>query len=92
VAGGFQPVEAYDILITNLDPTLERKPPPETPAPLLETFTGGLTTQEVAALMTHSNDAPDRRAAETALIELVAGGAATRQPLGDDALWKAAAA
>jgi predicted DsbA family dithiol-disulfide isomerase len=92
VAGGFQPVEAYDILITNLDPTLERQAPPQTPAPLLESFEGGLTTQEVAALMTHGNDAPDRRAAETALIELVAGGQATRQPLGDDALWKAAAA
>jgi predicted DsbA family dithiol-disulfide isomerase len=91
VAGGFQPVEAYDVLVANLDPTVERKPPPETPAPLLESFAGGLTTQEVAALMTHGNDAPDRRAAETALIELVAAGQAKRQPLGDDALWKAAA-
>ena len=61
VAGGFQPVEAYDVLVANLDPTLERKPPPETPAPLLEHFSDGLTTQEVAALMTHGNDAPDRR-------------------------------
>jgi hypothetical protein len=86
-AGGFQPVEAYDVLVCNLDPTLERKAPPETPAPLLEYFDGGLTTQEVAALMTHGNDAPDRRAAEAALIELVAAGDAVRQPLGDDALW-----
>ena len=52
VAGGFQPVEAYDVLIANLDPTLHREPPPETPAPLLEFFDHGLTTQEVAALMT----------------------------------------
>jgi hypothetical protein len=90
VAGGFQPVEAYDVLICNLDPTLERRPPPETPAPLLERFPDGLTTQEVAALLTDGNDAADRRAAETALIELLAAGKAARQPLGDDALWRAA--
>ena len=90
MAGGFQPVEAYDALMANLDPTLERRPAPETPAPLLEHFADGLTTQEVAALMTQGNDAPDRRAAETALLELVAEGAAAREPLGDDALWRAA--
>jgi predicted DsbA family dithiol-disulfide isomerase len=28
VAGGFQPVEAYDVLIANLDPGLHREPPP----------------------------------------------------------------
>jgi len=90
MAGGFQPVEAYDALVANLTPTLERRSPPDTPAPLLEHFPDGLTTQEVAALMTHGNDAPDRRAAETALLELVAEGAAAREPLGDDALWRAA--
>jgi predicted DsbA family dithiol-disulfide isomerase len=90
-AGGFQPVEAYDVLIANLDPGLERQPPPTTPTPLLNHFTGGLTTQEVAALMTAGNDAPDRKAAEAALIELVAEGLATRTQLGDDALWRAAA-
>ncbi|MBV9836593.1 MAG: hypothetical protein JO156_00640, partial [Solirubrobacterales bacterium] len=88
IAGGFQPVEAYDVLIANLDPTLERRPPPEDPLPPLEHFRAGLTTQEVAALMTHGNDAPDRKAAETALLDLVAAGTATREPLGDDALWK----
>jgi predicted DsbA family dithiol-disulfide isomerase len=91
VAGGFQPVEAYDILIANLDPTLERRPAPDTPAPLLGRFTSGLTTQEVAALMAEGNDAPDREAAEAALIELVADGRAVREPLGDDALWRPAA-
>jgi predicted DsbA family dithiol-disulfide isomerase len=88
VAGGFQPVEAYDVLIANLDPTLHREPPPETPAPLLERFREGLTTQEVAALLARGNDAPDGISAEAALIELVAGGQAVREPLGDDALWK----
>ncbi len=90
VAGGFQPVEAYDVLIANLDPTLHREPPPETPAPLLEYFEHGLTTQEVAALMTAGNDAPDRRAAEAALLQLLAEGSARRETLGDDALWKPA--
>jgi predicted DsbA family dithiol-disulfide isomerase len=41
VAGGFQPVEAYDVLIANLDPTLERQPPPDNPASLLEFFEHG---------------------------------------------------
>ena len=90
VAGGFQPVEAYDILIANLDPGLQRHPAPESPAPLLDFFASGLTTQEVAALMTSGNDPVDRRAAEAALIELVAEGRATRTPIGDDALWRAA--
>lgn len=90
VAGGFQPVEAYDVLVANLDPTLHREPPPEGPEPLLERFVDGLTTQEVAALMTSGNDRPDRAAAEAALLKLVAAGRAVREPLGDDALWKPA--
>jgi predicted DsbA family dithiol-disulfide isomerase len=90
VAGGFQPVEAYDVLVANLDPTLHREPPPDTPAPLLERFPDGLTTQEVAALLARGNDRPDHAAAEAALLELVATGAAVRDPLGDDALWRSA--
>jgi predicted DsbA family dithiol-disulfide isomerase len=87
VAGGFQPVEAYDVLLANLDPSLARAAAPETPLPLLERFTDGITTQEVASLMAHGNDAPNVRAAEAALLELVAGGAATREQLGDGAAW-----
>jgi predicted DsbA family dithiol-disulfide isomerase len=92
VAGGFQPVEAYDVLVANLDPGLQRTPPPQTPEPLLEHFPEGLTTQEVAALLAQGNDAPDRETAERALIELAAAGRAVRQPLGDDALWRPAEA
>jgi hypothetical protein len=88
-AGGFQPVEAYDVLVANLDPTLERHAPPEDPAALLDFFDFGLSTQEVAALMASGNDRPDRAAAETALIALVADGRAERHPLGDDAVWTA---
>jgi 2-hydroxychromene-2-carboxylate isomerase len=90
-AGGFQPVEAYDVVIANLDPALPRREPPETVLEVLADFPYGLTTQEVAAVMTHGNDAPDRAAAEDALIELAAAGGCAREPLGDDALWLAAA-
>jgi protein-disulfide isomerase-like protein with CxxC motif len=89
-AGGFQPVEAYDVLVANLDPTIARTPPPGDPAPLLERFRDGLTTQEIAALLARGNDAPDRAAAERALLELAGAGAAVRTPAGDDAVWTAA--
>ncbi len=56
-------------------------------APLLEHFSHGLTTQEVASLLAEGNDPPDRVQAERALIELAAEGGAVRVPLGDDALW-----
>lgn len=90
VAGGFQPVQAYDVLVANLDPGLDRREPPETAAPLLDEFGDGLTTQEVALLLTHGNDEPDRIAAEKSLLELVWEGIATRTPLADDALWRRA--
>lgn len=87
-AGGFQSVQAYDVLIANLDPTLQREPPPENPLPALRRNPEGLVTQEVAAIMAEGNDPPDRTAAERALIELVGAGEARRTPLGDDALWQ----
>jgi protein-disulfide isomerase-like protein with CxxC motif len=86
-AGGFQPVEAYDVVIANLDPTLTRYAPPEDPAELLQFFPSGVSTQEVAALLTHGNDAPDRAAAESAMLALAFEGRAVRQALGGDALW-----
>jgi 2-hydroxychromene-2-carboxylate isomerase len=89
-AGGWQPVEAYDVLVVNLEPGLRREPPPDGPEPLLRRYPEGLTTQEVAALLTHGNDALDRTGAETALLRLVAAGRATKAPLGHDALWTAA--
>jgi 2-hydroxychromene-2-carboxylate isomerase len=89
-AGGFQPSEAYDVLVANLDSTLAREAPPESPADALQRFPGGLVTQEVAAIMAQNNEAPDRAASEAALIGLVASGDARRTPLGDDALWQIA--
>ena len=89
-AGGFQPVEAYDVLIANLDPTLERQAPPEDPIEALRRFPRGLVTQEVAAIMAPNNEAPDRTAAEAALIERLADGGVRRIALADDALWQIA--
>ena len=89
VAGGFQPVAAYDVLIANLDPALSRRGAPDDPAELLAEYPDGLTTQEIAALLAENNDAPDRTAAETAMLELVFDGRAERIGLGDDAIWLA---
>ena len=87
VAGGWQPLSAYDVLVANLDPGLRREPPPDDPEPLLERFPGGLTTQEVAVMLARGNDDPDRAGAEAALLALVAAGRARKLPLGGDALW-----
>jgi 2-hydroxychromene-2-carboxylate isomerase len=86
-AGGFQTIEAYDVLVANLDPTLERAAPPDDALAVLQRFRSGLTTQEVAAVLARGNAAPDRAGAEAALIDLVSTGHATRTPLGNDALW-----
>jgi hypothetical protein len=91
-AGGFQPVEAYDVVVANLDPAIERRDAPDSPLEALGTVPFGLTTQEVAAVMARGNDAPDRAAAEDALIGLAADGSAVRVPLADDALWLTAEA
>jgi predicted DsbA family dithiol-disulfide isomerase len=89
-AGGFQTIEAYDVLIANLDPTLERNDPPEAPIEALRRFPDGLVTAEVAAILAQNNQLPDRDSAERALIELVGDGAVHREALADDALWQLA--
>jgi len=86
-AGGWQPVEAYDVIVANLLPDGTRRGVPADPWALLERFPEGLTTQEVAQLLTRGNDAVDRTEAEVAMIRLVSEGRATRTQLGDDALW-----
>lgn len=90
VAGGWQPVEAYDVLVANLDPSIARRDPPDGPEPLLRRFPDGVVTQEAAMLLARGNDAPDRAGAELALLALAADGRARRTPLGHDALWTAA--
>ena len=91
-AGGWQTIEAYDVVVANLAPDIDRRGAPDGVAPLLERFPEGLTTQEVAALLVRGNDSLDRKAAERLLIRAVGDGIATRVPLGDDALWRLAAA
>jgi protein-disulfide isomerase-like protein with CxxC motif len=89
VAGGWQPLLAYDVLVANLDPTLACTPPPDSPEPLLEFFPDGLTTAEVAALLADGPDPiPDLESTERMLLGLVATGSASRVPLGQDALWR----
>jgi protein-disulfide isomerase-like protein with CxxC motif len=87
-AGGFQPVEAYDVVLANLDPTLDRRPPGDDVVEVLRTFPYPLTTREVAAVMAPHLAAPDDRAAEEALIEAAADGAVRRETIGGGALWE----
>jgi 2-hydroxychromene-2-carboxylate isomerase len=91
-AGGFQPVEAYDVIVANLDPTLTRRPAPDDPLEAVEAFPDGLVTAEVAAIIAHGNDAPDPEAAEAALIDHAAEGRIRRTGLGNGALWQPASA
>jgi len=86
-AGGFQPVEAYDVCIANLDRSLTRREPASEAAEVLEAFPDGLTTLEVATVMAPHLQPPDREAAEDALIGVVASGGAARRAFGNDALW-----
>jgi len=87
VAGGWQPLEAYDVCVANLLGGVERRATP-TPAELIAAYPRGLTTEEVARVCTDGNDDVDRAAAEEALLALCGRGLATRTPLGDDALWR----
>jgi hypothetical protein len=89
-AGGYQPVEAYDVVIANLDPALDRRPPGEDVAEVLAAFPYPLTTREVAAVMAPHLVAPDERAAEEALIAAAGAGAVRRESIGGGALWRLA--
>jgi hypothetical protein len=90
-AGGFQSFEAYDVLIANLDQSLERRAPAEDAAEVLPAFPDGLTTAEVALIMTVDKFSPDLNKAEDSLIAAIGDGATTRLPFGHDALWVPAA-
>jgi hypothetical protein len=90
--GGFQPFEAYDTALANLDPTLERRPAPGGALDALHESPDGLTTAELASVLRPSDlvDADDEAAAAE-LEELERAGAVTRQTTGNDAIWRAAA-
>ena len=87
-AGGWQPVEAYDVL--RREPRLrqlERTPPPEDPLEALQAFP--VPARHLRGRGDHGRQrrGPDPEAAEAALIDRVADGSVIRQALGDDALW-----
>jgi protein-disulfide isomerase-like protein with CxxC motif len=86
-AGGFQPLEAYDVVVANLDPTLDRRPPADDPVDVLAAFGYPLATAEVAAVMAEHLGAPDLAATEAALIEAAGDGRVVRLPAGDGSLW-----
>jgi 2-hydroxychromene-2-carboxylate isomerase len=90
--GGFQPFEAYDTAIANLDPGLERRPAPESVLEALLEFPEGLVTAEAASVMRPSDlvDA-DPEATLAELTELEAAGSVVRIPAGLDAIWRATA-
>ena len=81
-AGGFQTLEAYDVVLANLAPELERRPAPETVADVLAAFPYPLTTAEVAAVA--GDDAEEQ------LLAGQAEGVVERAALGDGALWSLA--
>jgi predicted DsbA family dithiol-disulfide isomerase len=89
--GGFQPFEAYDTALANLDPRLERRAAPEDFLDALAGFPEGLTTAETASVMRPSDlvDA-DLEAAAAALADLEAAGSVVREPAGVDAIWRTA--
>jgi 2-hydroxychromene-2-carboxylate isomerase len=88
--GGFQPFEAYDTALANLDPGLERRPAPSSLVEALAEFPEGLTSAEAASVMRPSDlvDA-DIEATTAELAELEAEGSVTREPAGTDAIWRA---
>ena len=91
--GGFQPFEAYDTALANLDVTLERRRAPAIAVEALYTFPEGLTTAELASVMRPTDlvDA-DFDATTAELAELAAAGAVVREPAGADAVWRATGA
>ena len=91
VAGGFVPIEAYDVLLAHLAPELPRRSAPLNVGGDARRPAEGVFTAEAAAVLrAHHLDRPDLPGAEARLIEAVAAGDARRVDVGDSALWLAA--
>ena len=90
-AGGFQPLEAYDVVVAHLDPSLARRPPADVAVEVLAAVEFPLATAEVAAVMAEHLGVPDLAATDAALVEAVGAGRAVRLPAGDGSLWAVAA-
>jgi hypothetical protein len=78
VVPGFQPIEAYEVLLANVAPGLERREEPSGVAEVLAWAGTPLATAEVALLCGLDHDA--------AREQLVEAGA-TERPAGADAYW-----
>lgn len=88
-AGGFQPLEAYDVIIANADPTLARNSTDD-PLDALAASEWPLATAEVAAVIAKPLELPDRLATELLLIGLAGEGKVNRIAAGNGAFWAAA--
>ena len=90
VAGGWQPLEAYDLCVANLAPELPRRGRPAPEALLREL--PRLTTAEVAEVCRDRNDARNVPGTRAELEQLCARGELSCEPIGDgDHLWAPAA-
>jgi len=91
--GGFQPFEAYDTALANLDPSLTRRPAPADVVEALTEFPEGLTTAELASVM-RASDLVDADIETTAsdLAALETEGLVAKESAGRDAIWRAGAA
>jgi 2-hydroxychromene-2-carboxylate isomerase len=85
--GGFQPLEAYDTALANLDTTLDRRATAEDPVDVLRALPYAPVTREVAACMTTNLGELDEDATERALIAAAAAGTVRREAVGTSALW-----
>jgi 2-hydroxychromene-2-carboxylate isomerase len=85
--GGFQPIEAYDTALANLDVALERRPAAEDPVEVIAALPYAPVTREIAACMTTNLDELDEDGAERALIAAAAEGRVRREAVGTSALW-----
>lgn len=86
-ATGFQTIEAYDVIVANLNPDLNRAAPASEPLEALALYPAGLTTAEVAAIMAADMTETDHDAVEGKLVTLLGDGRVSRVSLGNDALW-----
>jgi protein-disulfide isomerase-like protein with CxxC motif len=85
--GGFQPLEAYDTALANLEPTLARRAPADDPVDVLRALPYAPVTREVAACMTSNLGELDEDGAERALIAAAGDGTVRREAVGTGALW-----
>jgi hypothetical protein len=80
VAGGFQSLAAYDVLLANLDPQLERRDPPDDVVEAVRAFPAGLYTAEVAEIYASGPASEtDGARAEDALIGAAVEGRLRRE-------------